>query len=269
MQHLVDLVQESVQPPMLWYVVQGHVQDGYRKLLGYYKEHYLASPDQVRLMAYYVIQRGVRGIYFFRYRIETPEFLGADRMAEIGLMGCEMEVVGKFFAAGQRLASVRAEMDGAEGESVEPVPFRLGDETLYLLTRHGRQFQVHVAAQPRRVLLKLAGPCAAVCRLRWPEPEVLPLQRGEGYTVVEIPDFDVTEFVLASKSSQSIDAYRVRMAVQLPEVAVFGVEGAEAAAGEVWEYLHQDRRRDAEGDRGRRVRNWTESGSGAEDARGR
>lgn len=229
-QRLVDLVQESVKPPMLWYVVQAHVQDAYRKALGLYKEHYLASPDQIRLMTYYVIQHGVRGIYYFRYRIESPEFHGADRMAEIGLMGCEMDVVGDFFAGGERLPPVATAIDGGEDERVEAVPFRRGSDTLYLLTRHGPQFQVHVNAQPCRVRLPIPASCKAAWRVRWPKPEPLPIRRDAEGVAVEIPDFDLTDFILASRSPTAARAYQSKMAELLPDVAVFAAEGAEAAA---------------------------------------
>lgn len=230
-QQIVDLVQEGVRPAMLWYVVQAHIQDPYRKILDIdSREQFLASPEQVRLITYYVIQRGVRGIYFFRYRIETAECLGEDRMAEIGLMGCEMDIAGRFFAAGERQPPVPATIEGNGGESVEAVPFQLGEETLYLLTRHGRSYQVHVDAQPRRVRLMLPESCKSALRVRWPRPEDLPIQRRAGSASVEVGDFDLSELIVTSRSAAVGRAYADKLATLSADAALFAVEGAEATA---------------------------------------
>ena len=230
-QMLTDLVQESTRPPMLWFVVQAHLQDWYRKALAVPgTDHFLSSPDQVRLITYYVIQHGVRGIYFFRYRIELPRFAGGDRMAEIGLMGCEMGVIGSFLAAGERLPGFTIPIEGREGESVEVVSFRLGKETLYLLTRHGRQYQVHVHAEPCRVRLPIGASSKVACLLRWPEPQEMPVRNEGGRAVVEIADLDLTGFVVTSESATSFDALRSAMAERLPDAAEFAVAEAEAMA---------------------------------------
>jgi hypothetical protein len=96
---------------LFWTSAQAHVQNAYslKYLGGPGRPTRFPDGDHMRLIAAHAISAGAQGILWFRDKSLEDYYLGADRYARTGIVGCELDVVGPLIAAaestGARLAT--------------------------------------------------------------------------------------------------------------------------------------------------------------------
>ncbi|MDP6779608.1 MAG: hypothetical protein QGI83_22830, partial [Candidatus Latescibacteria bacterium] len=93
-------------------------------------ETFLPSAEQQRLMTYYILQAGARGVVYFNSSSILDEHLGMGRRNEIGLVWHELTPLEGIIAAGDRL-SLETDRD-----DVEAVAYTHDGEAAVLLSAH-------------------------------------------------------------------------------------------------------------------------------------
>jgi hypothetical protein len=199
----------------LWTWAQAHVQI-------WYTQKYLDStvrwmpsryPDgeNMRMIAYTAFAAGCRGLLWFPSRYFSDEYHGADRYAEAGLIGCELEVIGPWLAEG----TVGPKLETSEPDlHVWPVDFPGG--RLLLVMTFDDKAQYHVRGEMGSGTVTLDQPVpenAGVYELSMGrEPAPGDNWPGDGLNAardtLDLPHFDMTSLILITSDETVLEQAR-------------------------------------------------------------
>jgi len=225
----------------LWTWVQAHVQIWYTQRYLDPTVKWMPSryPDgeNLRMVAYSALAAGCRGLLWFPSRYFAEEYHGADRLAEAGLLGCELEVIGPWLAEG----TVGPELEtSAEDLHVWPVDFPGGRLLLAMVIDDRTQYHVGGGvATDRAVILDRPIPedaefweLTAGCRPRPPR-----LWGGGGLNEARdeltLPIFDMTTLVLITDDESVKEQARDRMRAVEADAARFATQALSAKIDKV------------------------------------
>jgi len=207
-----------------WTVCQAHMQFWYLRVVSQWEKNQplppLAEPDaeQVRLVTYAALSSGARGLLQYFPLTLSNKMLGADRRAEIGLLGCELEILGEFLAGGELPVII-----STSDPNVDASFIRYGDKSVMLLADYAIENGNVVGGKSRQqveVKLPFNSEKYEAVELNFAEPKSLPLKSFGSNAFLTIPEFDLTSaiiFVPKGGSSQ-IKSQIVRF---LPDAAKF------------------------------------------------
>ncbi len=174
---------------------------------------FLPSAEQQRLMTYYILQAGARGIVYFNSSSILDEHLGLGRRSEIGLVWHELDPLETIIAAGERLP-LETDRDG-----VEAVAYTHEGETAVLLSAHMPRSNRYVSGGAvDAVTVTLPGDLAAggaIHQLRYPDVVPLDSDPGAQGSQVRVPPFDLTALLYVTRDPDAVsrarEAYRDRL----------------------------------------------------------
>lgn len=217
---------EKVMP--MWTVIQAHTQDDWNKIgLPAEKRGYPPEPEQIRLLTYMSISRGVRGIHYFQPRFLTEEMHGRDRYAEIGIIGLELKLFGDMIAGGYLVTGTTVNHTEVEAARVS-----YGDNELVILVKHGKNYQLYVdegVVKNVRVRVPHSGAEDLLAyKVSFPETEQLEFEVVENQTIEFILQrLELTDFIILTHDQGLLSKIEARMTELLPNVASLAVEAAE------------------------------------------
>jgi len=187
----------------------------------------LPEPEQVRLLTYTAISRGVRGLFFFaiQYFRSVPEIAG-----EIGLLSREIRLAEPYLAAGIATFNRRTSDPGVAASS-----FTYRGGTAVALVAMGENYHHWVDEGVREnVSVELPAPAGEkpqALLLTFPEPVACAVEpAGRGRVRVTVPRLELAGLVLVSGDPAEIDRVKTEMARELSTVAALAVG---EAAGQV------------------------------------
>jgi len=197
---------------------QSHLQNHVRKKLGIGAyEHFLAGPEQLRLLTYMMISSGARGILYFFARAFNDEFLGAGRRHELTLMWRELSPFEEFIAAGRRLP-LRTNRD-----DVEAVAFERNDEWLILAIKHGGNYHRCVSdGMVNDLVINIENAAirgAQAWRVDLPTVRKVACSASRGATNIEVGEFYLTCLILVSNKPNAAQKFAAARERQLAQVA--------------------------------------------------
>ncbi|MHA1573027.1 MAG: hypothetical protein ACTSX8_03450 [Alphaproteobacteria bacterium] len=233
-QRVIDLVRDrSGYRPH--FVVQAFTHDWHRRLglarMGW-NDHPLPTPDQLRLMTYYALQRRVPGLFFFVQHTCTQAMQGKDRLCEIGILATEITLFADFVTSPETPKEL-----STNRSDVQAVALTRGRDHLVVLTRHDDGFTWCISTRPTSVTISLParmlGQHAHLLRLTWPEPRLLHTKATpQGYNL-ELHDFDLTDLILVTRDIDRLEKTRRAIARLSPGVMRLRAERARALAAKV------------------------------------
>jgi len=219
--------QEMADGRFLFTWLQCHPQNWY------WSEHYPDEPkwgtryksffpsaDQVRLVTYYAMSRGVKGLLYFTGTALSDFQASGDRLAEIGLMACEMDLLERYLAEGEGYGMAKFEGSQPVYAGYVPSP----NAKLVFLMRQGQYY----CWEPGRAEVKEGkltidigdGESQWIAfRMDFPEVKRLDSERRGGQLVVDVPPFDLTAKVLLTTDREALTRLQERARELLPEAA--------------------------------------------------
>jgi hypothetical protein len=207
-----------------WTWVQIHTQTWYNEWVhGGTKDRFIGSqfpnPEHIRLLTYEALAAGCKGIIFFTCRFLQPDWHGRDRYAEIGVLGCEIRVLGPLLADSVPGGQVSSSEPSLHVERLDG-PF--GSLLILTLEREGYQFHVDEAVVRNVTLTVPDLQGASAVLLKFPEPEALAVKDGK----LNLPEVELVGAVLVARNSDLAKGVAEQWRRMLPEAAEFSVEAA-------------------------------------------
>ena len=179
------------------------------------------APDaeQVRLGAYLALSAGAKGLVIPNALGLTDDHQGMDRLAEAGLIGCELDVLGPYLAAARTRSAVpcsgldvtRLDFDG--GSLL--VLVRCGD-TDHLVPDVGRTSGVTIR-------LESVPFGARAYQVGFPAVVDVTGERGRGGMALRTQMFYLTSAILVTSSAELVRGAQRRMHARLNDAATFAV----------------------------------------------
>lgn len=231
-QILRDEIERAGTDRAFWTWTQVHTQDWYNTLFlggnstrnAEERPYMYPDPEHVRLLSYHAMAAGVKGIVQYRGAFLKPELGGRGRLAESGIVGCELEIIGPWLAAAERKGKLQSD------DRVDATRFDFPQGTLVLLVRTGEHYEFHADQAPAKgtpIQLPgypaLAAKGASAYLVGFPELRDLPQDK---YPAIE-DAWELTAAVLITADEQLVSATRGAVAARLPDVARFAVEVTE------------------------------------------
>ena len=181
---------------------------------------FFPSADHVRLVTYYAMSRGVKGLLYFTGTALSDLQSSGDRLAEIGLMACEMDLLEQYLAEGEGYGTAKFECSQPVYAGYVPS----AGAKLVFLVRQGSYY----CWEPGRA--EAEGGKLAVDvgdgETRWiavgvdfPEVKSLESERRDGQLVVDVPPFELTAKVLLVSDPEALTRLKERARGLLPESA--------------------------------------------------
>lgn len=206
-----------------WTWVQSHVQIWYiKKYLnpaGRWTPSRYPDAEHIRLLTYCALAAGIKGLIYFNRRYYRDDFYGADRYAEAGIIGCELEVLGPWLAQGQTVEKLESPMPNVD---ITPIDFPSG--RLLLMMRLNDDYQYHVdAGNVEAFDLQLSSKLKegeAVYQIGFPTGVQKCDVEGN---VIHVPAFELTQVLLITAQAELIQKAQKQFAQLIPEVATFAV----------------------------------------------
>lgn len=176
---------------------QAHMQGpSYQKVGLGSGETFLPSSEQQRLMTYYILQAGARGIIYFNPQSLLDENLGLGRRNEIGIIWHELNPVETIIAGGKRLP-LQTGM-----EHVEATAYSYEGETAILLSKHiprsNRYVSGGVVQDATMIVPAHIGKEMTFYHLNYPNVQKLNAISESGGLHIQIPEFDLTTIILGT-----------------------------------------------------------------------
>ena len=185
-------------------------------------ETFVPTAEQQRLLTYYILQAGGRGIVYFNANSILDENLGKGRRNEIGLVWDELEPVETIIAGGERADSATGQ------EQVEATAYTYQGAIAILLSRHISGSQRYVSdGTGGNVVVDVpakATPKMKFYLLRYPEVSELETTRTETAIRVFIPELDLTAVVLGTPNADRIAAIRATFQARQERTARMALE---------------------------------------------
>jgi hypothetical protein len=176
-------------------------------------ETFLPSPEQQRLMTYYILQSGGRGIVYFNSNSILDAHLGTGRRNEIGILWHELAPVETLIAGGRRTPLE------TDREAVEATAYTYKGETAVLVSNHIPKSNRYVSdGEVRNVTVIMpedAGQGVTFYQLRFPDVlQLTATSRGDRLHI-GVPQFDLTTLVLGTadpnRPEQVRETYRSKL----------------------------------------------------------
>jgi hypothetical protein len=206
LQRLISNTQKLWEQPVyiqIW--CQAHLQGfAYERLGGIEAEDvFVPTPEQQRLMTWYILMAGGRGIVYFHNKSVTDEWLGMGRRNEIGLMFYEFQPFEKIIAGGERISLSTSQPD------VEATGYLYNGEAAILVAKHIPQSQRYVDdGSVRRVQLRIPENLPHGMRyyqVKYPDVVEIPLQKDLKGSNLLLADFDLTTIIFGTANNTNAD----------------------------------------------------------------
>ena len=240
-QSVIERVRARARYPHLTYIPQAFTHDWYRGLRftgpHAWNHHPLPLPEQMRLMSWYALQRGVAGLTFFAHHACTREQWGEDRLYEAALLGIHMELVGDFLGRPRCLAASAEWADqGASHDRVEAAAFAHESAVLVVLTRHGSADHSYFVPPERhdvsvRLPWNSKRRSAQAWRVAFPRVEAVPVRLLENQLAFELRALEEVGLVFIAPEPRLADRLQRGIEEVLPDVVRFTIL-REQAVGE-------------------------------------
>jgi len=223
--HFFDVQRQSVGDPM-WTWVQAFMwaATGSELMLGAEGPGPVPEPEQVRLLTYVALNRGVRGILFFAIQCFRTVL---ETKAEIALLCREIKLLEPYLAGGQLTLDIPTSEPLVQASS-----FTRPEGCAVALVLMGENYN-HWVDEAVKEKVSFAVPWEGerprALLVTLPEPvECRVLRSSEGRFRVIVPKLEMAGLVLVTSDAGEFDRVKREAARFAAEVAVLAVQGATA-----------------------------------------
>jgi hypothetical protein len=241
-QEFLDKLRDGCGRKYIWGAFQCSGIYSRHRLMGFSSEHMrmYMEPAQLRLLVWMGISHGMRGIMYWPDQgLFQPEDDCGDRLAEASIIGCELDLLGQFIVAGDEQRGTAR----TNREDVEVCRIDRGDESLLILTKHGKNYHYAVdEALATDVTVSFRPPGDpegyVAYAVSFPEARQLRTRPRGGELEADAGTVLVNELIMVTKDRAHIARLSRGLAERLPEVARYGQELAECFSAKAG-YVHR------------------------------